>query len=158
MQTCPRCGVLYMPNTLFCEACGAPLHARQESSPLSEAALDQTSGPLRSLLLEITQSGRVIETRVTPEPIVVGRVDQHGGSAPALDLTEDGGLDHGVSRRHARLLLKGVDLLIEDLHSANGTWVNDVRLAANQPYPLKHGDLIRLGRLRMRINLLAGQA
>ena len=120
--------------------------------------MEPESGPLRSVLLEITRSGRIIETQLTPNPIILGRRDAEGGSEPTLDLTEDdGGLEHGVSRRHARLLLKGADLLIEDLHSANGTWVNDARLSANQPYPLKHGDLIRLGRMRMRVNLLAGR-
>ena len=75
---------------------------------------------------------------------------------PALDLTDDGALDKGVSRRHARLLLKGNQLLIEDLGSANGTRVNDVTLAPNQPFPLQHGDFIRLGRLRLHVNLLTG--
>jgi hypothetical protein len=158
MQTCPRCSAHYLPNTLFCESCGAPLHARQDSTPLTGQSMDRESGPLRSVSLEITDSGRVIEAQLTPAPIVLGRADAHGESELSLDLTADGGLENGVSRRHARLLLKGADLLIEDLHSANGTWVNDARLSANQPFPLKHGDLIRLGRLRLRVNLLAGYA
>ena len=158
MQACPRCGAPYLPNTLFCEACGASLHARQESAPLPEAHQAPESGPLHSALLEIAHSGRVIELELTRSPIILGRRDAKGSTEPLLDLTEDDGLEKGVSRRHARLLLKGADLLIEDLHSANGTWVNDVRLSSNQPFPLRHGDLIRLGRLRMRINLLAERA
>jgi len=74
-----------------------------------------------------------------------------------LDLSEDGGVDCGVSRRHARLLLQDEQLLLEDLNSANGTWVNEVRLQPNQPIPVHHGDLISLGRLSIRVNLLAGR-
>lgn len=51
--------------------------------------------------------------------------------------------DDGVSRRHARILTRGKDVLLEDLQSANGTQVNDVPLAA--PRALRDGDKIRVG-------------
>ena len=158
MHTCARCGAPYMTNTLFCESCGAPLHVRHESAHLSERFPEPGSGPLRSALLEMSTTGRVIELQLTHEEIVLGRAATRLIKEPAIDLTEDGALEKGVSRRHARLLLQGADLLVEDLNSSNGTWVNDVRLRANQPFPVKHGDHIRLGRLRMRINLLAGRS
>ncbi|HUN22978.1 MAG TPA: FHA domain-containing protein [Anaerolineales bacterium] len=50
----------------------------------------------------------------------------------------------GVSRRHARLsLLPNGTIQIEDLGSANGTYVNGVRLQA--PLALKDRDLVALG-------------
>ena len=50
----------------------------------------------------------------------------------------------GVSRRHARITLRGGRATLEDLGSKNGTWVNEERLGA--PRRLREGDVIRLGR------------
>lgn len=49
----------------------------------------------------------------------------------------------GVSRRHARILASVEGLLVEDLGSKNGTWVNGVRLEA--PRALADGDQLRIG-------------
>lgn len=47
-----------------------------------------------------------------------------------------------VSRRHARLTLEGPSLLLEDLKSANGTFVNDTRIERTN---LRPGDVVRFG-------------
>lgn len=47
-----------------------------------------------------------------------------------------------VSRRHARLTVRGALLHVEDLNSANGTWVNNGRISEAD---LKPGDVIRFG-------------
>jgi len=49
----------------------------------------------------------------------------------------------GVSRHHARILIRGGDATVEDLGSKNGTYVRDRRVAT--PLPLCDGDQIRLG-------------
>jgi signal transduction histidine kinase len=49
-----------------------------------------------------------------------------------------------VSRRHARVGFAGYGWELEDLHSANGTLVNGVRVTS--PMPLHPGDRIQLGR------------
>jgi len=157
MRTCPQCNAIYLPNTIFCESCGAALHTMNGTAEIPQSAPGPGSGPLRSVVFEITGSGRSAEVQLTGDSIILGRHDKRTSMMPALDLTDDGALDKGVSRRHARLLLKGNQLLIEDLDSANGTWVNDVTIAPNQPFPLQHGDFIRLGRLRLHVNLLTGR-
>lgn len=48
-----------------------------------------------------------------------------------------------ASRQHCALRLDGDALLVTDLASANGTWVNGERVA--EPRPLGHGDLVRVG-------------
>ena len=48
-----------------------------------------------------------------------------------------------VSRRHARVMVRGDGITIEDLGSKNGTFVADV--AVTQPHPLAAGDRLRLG-------------
>ncbi len=51
--------------------------------------------------------------------------------------------DYTVSRRHAEIRVSGDNWVLEDLKSANGTYVNDNRLAS--AVPLQHGDHIRIG-------------
>jgi predicted component of type VI protein secretion system len=51
--------------------------------------------------------------------------------------------DPMVSRHHARFSLQGDSYVLEDLGSANGTWVNNIRLAS--PVVLRPGDVIGLG-------------
>ncbi len=57
-------------------------------------------------------------------------------------------LDRRISRRHARLFQRGGYWYIEDLGSANGTFVNDRRV--HQPVQLRPGDRIRVGRTWLR--------
>lgn len=52
--------------------------------------------------------------------------------------------DLSVSRRHARIRLVPGGCVIEDIGSANGTWVNGVRLSSAQP--LFEKDVIRIGK------------
>ena len=52
-------------------------------------------------------------------------------------------LDPGISRHHCKIVRKPDGWEVEDLGSANGTWVNDVQVT-NQM--LKDGDTLRLGK------------
>jgi len=47
-----------------------------------------------------------------------------------------------VSRRHARITLSGTSYVLEDLKSANGTYVNNTRV---DRVKLKPGDVVRFG-------------
>ena len=50
-----------------------------------------------------------------------------------------------VSRRHTRLVRTGGGgVVVEDLGSTNGTFVNDLRLEHGVPHPLRPGDLLNL--------------
>jgi diguanylate cyclase (GGDEF)-like protein len=50
--------------------------------------------------------------------------------------------DDGVSRKHARIILVREEVIIEDLGSANGTFVNGEPILSHS---LKDGDKVRLG-------------
>ena len=56
-----------------------------------------------------------------------------------------------VSRRHARLSIAGSDVVVTDLNSRNGTFLNGTRLSAHRPYQIRDGDEIRLGQMVMRV-------
>ena len=64
--------------------------------------------------------------------------------------------DRQVSRFHARLTPTREGVMLEDLGSKNGTYVRGERLSSAAP--LLDGDEIRLGRVRMTFNVLAGTA
>ena len=58
----------------------------------------------------------------------------------------------GVSRIHARLLMKDGSLFVSDLQSRNGTWINGQRLPSGQPHELRAGDVLNLGRTRFIVD------
>lgn len=73
---------------------------------------------------------------LSSKPLVLGKDPQKAHLVISNDL---------ISRTHCRLYLRNGQVYIEDLHSRNGTWINDEqRLRAAQPTVLKSGDLISL--------------
>ena len=57
------------------------------------------------------------------------------------------------SRQHAVITFDRGNVLVEDLNSLNGTWVNGSRIHAGQYHPLKHGDVIQVGTVQMKLQL-----
>jgi len=81
--------------------------------------------------------------------IVIGREDPVSNVFPEIDLTDHGGDEGGVSRRHSRIFIQGTQVFIEDLNSTNYTYVNQQRLTPGQPHPLNSGDEVRFGRVKL---------
>jgi hypothetical protein len=71
----------------------------------------------------------------TSRPILLGRTDAADIHIP----------DDSVSKKHCLFEAQAGGMTITDLGSTNGTAVNDVDLAPNQPQPLTGGDTIRTG-------------
>lgn len=67
------------------------------------------------------------------------------GRAPRADFVVDAPL---VSRLHCRLTLQADGLLVEDLASTNGTFVNGSRVAKGV---LANGDTLRVGRMEFSV-------
>jgi pSer/pThr/pTyr-binding forkhead associated (FHA) protein len=83
----------------------------------------------------------------------MGRVDPTANVFPEIDLTEDDGLDKGVSRCHARILKQENKVFIEDLGSINGTFINGKKLVSHLPEALSNGDILHLGKLPLEVNI-----
>lgn len=120
----------------------APLPQVQPAAPLPEATRRSPpapSGPTLTLaFMNGPRRGETVPLVMAPD-VVVGR-------AAACTLTLAG--DDEVSGRHARFFIQSRRLLLEDLGSTNGTWLNGVRLVA--PSPLSPGDVMQCGQTELR--------
>jgi pSer/pThr/pTyr-binding forkhead associated (FHA) protein len=105
-----------------------------------------------TLTITVVASGRQLPLTGSNE-FVLGRLDATRGVFPDVDLTPDGGLEGGVSRRHARIQRQRTQFFIEDLGSANGTFLNGQRLTPYLPHPLHDGDELQIGRIRLQIGI-----
>jgi pSer/pThr/pTyr-binding forkhead associated (FHA) protein len=106
----------------------------------------------RSIALIVINSGRRIALDAGDD-LLVGRKDNQRGIYPDVDLGLDGGYDAGVSRRHAIIATQSGGFTLEDLASANGTFVNGQRLGPQAPVPIAHGDELKFGTLILRFEI-----
>lgn len=84
----------------------------------------------------------------------IGRWDADGGIFPDVDLDADDP-EAKVSRRHARIMRRDGQYLIEDLGSTNGTFINrGRRLLPGDRQPLRDGDEIIVGKTFLRFHIL----
>jgi hypothetical protein len=61
-------------------------------------------------------------------------------------------IDHdSISRNHARFTLERGALMLEDLDSMNGTWVDGNRLEANEPVALQPNGIVEIGKVALRV-------
>jgi len=54
-----------------------------------------------------------------------------------------------VSSHHCEVLLRGKDVVVKDLNSTNGTYINGERVTAEAT--LRPGQILRLGQIEMRL-------
>ncbi|MBN2123731.1 MAG: FHA domain-containing protein [Deltaproteobacteria bacterium] len=71
------------------------------------------------------------------------------GRAPENDIQIQ---DHSISRNHARVLRKGDQFLVEDLHSQNGTWIDGNPVAPGTAAPLQENHPFALGNVMVTLN------
>lgn len=106
----------------------------------------------------------VIELRVigTPdiirvpvgERIMLGRGDANQAIQPEIDLGAFDGQSKGVSRKHARMIMRDNRLVIEDIGSSNGTYVNGQHIGVLNPARVRDGDHIKLGSLSLQVHFV----
>jgi pSer/pThr/pTyr-binding forkhead associated (FHA) protein len=113
-----------------------------------------TPSGARPMTLIVEKLNFEIEVPRDRPSVLIGREDPENDVYPDIDTTSFGGADEGVSRTHARIILKGNQYFVEDLDSINSTYVNKIRITAHQLLPLNDDDILCLGRLNFRIKLL----
>jgi hypothetical protein len=175
--TCPHCGAPASSLALFCETCGYDFTTGSLPDPAPVAAPVPVPAPDPAPSLPTPapdgQEAWVAEIWVDPDwyaaqqpedpmpsaglpglvplrerSVLVGRPSASRNIHPAVDC----GTDSGVSRRHCQLNTDGQRWWVEDLQSANGTYVS----RAGDPLPttpippgqrreIEDGDRLYLG-------------
>lgn len=165
MIICPNCQTPQLEGSIFCSECGATViasHAQQVAMqrPLAGSVAAPNPGaehlpvaPAAPLAFVVSNSGRRIEVHNTDAPVLIGRRDDARGIYPGVDLGAEGGYEAGVSRKHATIVFRQDTCYVEDLGSANGTFINGRQIAPQTPVPVAHGDELRCGMLVLRIEL-----
>ena len=91
----------------------------------------------RLVILSEGFTGKAHELAV--EKTTIGRVDDNTFSIP----------EGSVSSHHAEIPLRGMDVVVRDLNSTNGTFINGNQVSGEAP--LKPGQILRLGTIELRL-------
>ncbi len=164
---CSNCGTPYKINDAVCDKCGhvlfdtrvntvslqvdpSLLRLRHNRAVKAAEGEQDSARPEKAVSLLIRgMAERFIFEEGTE--IILGRTDLLSSDPGHFDLTRYGGHDRGVSRSHAVLRFNQDQLMLTDLNSSNGTFINAQKLKPNEPRALKHGDEIMLGSLSVVI-------
>jgi hypothetical protein len=164
---CPNCKSINVSGTVFCSECGAQLLYSEvlvtqsiTTAQVREAFAKQPTNPLTSPQVEVTtwaslhllDTGQMLPLMDRNE-FTLGRVSDGQPIMPDIDLSAYQAYASGVSRLHAILKRIGSRVVIMDLGSANGTYLNGRRLDPNLEQSINHGDIIALGKLKIQILL-----
>ena len=169
MITCENCHHEELSGALFCSECGAQLVVMEKSSTPSfgnsqsqslenagiGAKLDPNNGQFAdgteaAISLFMIDKGQIVPL-VGGTEFSVGRADEGQPILPDLDLSAFEAYSSGVSRLHASLKIINQQLFITDLGSSNGTRVNGQKIQPHHDFPVNHGDIVALGKLRFQV-------
>src|SRR5664279_5090314 len=88
------------------------------------------------VVLSAGMTGRTQELKV--DKTTIGRVEDN-----IFQIAEP-----SVSSHHCEVLLRGKDVVVKDLNSTNGTFINGERVTERA---IKPGQILRLGQIEMRL-------
>jgi len=158
-----------MAGTMFCSECGAQLVGKDSlitqsiaTGEIQEKVQDTAThipSPPRSYQpagvdawgsLHLLDTGQVLPLTGRSE-FTLGRVSEGQPIMPDIDLSPYQAYASGVSRLHAVVKRDGPRVVLMDLGSANGTYINGKRLTTNIEQVLNHGDIVALGKLKIQV-------
>lgn len=168
-QTCPNCGAIVEADAEFCGQCGyglrslldpgnaqtemgvpaVPLPAPTPEPPAAAPPVSPGPSPSETRLqtsqarLFHVQSNTTIELPIGVSVVHLGKPNDR--VPPDIDVSGLADSDI-VSRVHANLRLEGDAYYIEDVGSANGTYINSFLLPVGDRHRLRSGDRIALGK------------
>ena len=88
------------------------------------------------VLLSAGMTGRTHELKV--DKTTIGRVEDN-----TFQISEP-----SVSSHHCEVLLRGSDVVVRDLNSTNGTYINGEKVTEKV---IKPGQILKLGQIEMRL-------
>jgi hypothetical protein len=145
---CPECGFHQSEAHKYCERCGALL--------IVEGATGETTGPFVIDAEELAEStwgappieGPALAVRsgggLEGELFALDGEEVSIGRSPSSDIFLD---DVTVSREHAVVLRRSEGVVLRDLGSLNGTYVNRRRIESEER--LEDGDEVQVGKFRL---------
>lgn len=152
---CPNCQHENAKGAQQCEECGSSLvitvpvpPSAPEKNALVKAEIKPDEAPAlppNTVTLLIAGQAEPVIIPIQPE-IFFGR-SAPGEPQPTVDLSKYNGHMLGVSRNHAKMVATASGFTLEDLGSANGTWLNENRLTQGTPRQVNGGDQIRFGHM-----------
>jgi hypothetical protein len=164
---CPKCNHQNRPGTLNCQQCntllvGVSITTTRTLGVPPELAPAQPAGTTRvgsdrfettmTLVLQIPGAARPITIKPSEVPeVMFGRLDATAQIYPQVDLTPYAAFQLGISRKHACIRLKEQQLFLHDFKSANGTYLNGLRVTEDTPQLLRNGDEIKLGQMTIQV-------
>jgi hypothetical protein len=158
-QPCPECKFENLPKQTVCLMCKAPLPPREEPTEIGQptraipraevpALPEEVVAPSSSLSTTDVDLSQVIGwlscEPLAPLPLVPGSAITIGRS-PDCDLVLR---SKAISRKHALVKGMGQDMQLEDLGSANGTFLNGKRTPRAN---LVSGDVITIGSYEIQV-------
>lgn len=165
MIICSNCQHQNVSGAMFCAECGAQLDGVEtlvtqaitdeqieeelkKKSPRPEPVVSGDSW----LSLHLMDSGKILPLASRNE-FTLGRLSEGQPIMPDIDLTPYQAYASGVSRLHAVVKREGNRVVVMDLGSSNGTYLNGRRLNPHVEEPLSHGDIVAVGKLKIQILL-----
>lgn len=158
---CPHCHHHNRAGVLVCEKCFRRMVERKDSTTKLVQLSDshQTTGSFGNIddneidnLVRLRIANAPMSIKIDPhKQTILGRANPQRPRQPDVDLSAFKALERGVSSIHAMIDTHNGDIVIADLGSSNGTFVNGKRLAPHDMQVLHNGDEIRMGNLFARI-------
>ena len=145
---CNQCGHGNPPGSNFCSSCGAPL-ARLRDDPTTVTFIPEAGEGYDEVSVEFGDMPDGMGVLVVKRGPQVGsrfsldRPLTSAGRHPESDIFLD---DITVSRRHAEVRNDGHRLVVADVGSLNGTYLNRERIEAAG---LAGGDEVQIGKYRL---------
>jgi hypothetical protein len=164
LQLCLYCQSECSVNDLYCTSCGYILPGGMDDETNTQYVVksrDRTADlqwgtaffhQYARLYLRVeakNHSEHVLQIPLQQGCAVIGRKAENADVD--VDLTHLDALEMGISRRHAQIIRTGDRIELVDLGSANGTYLNRVRLAPNEAHILRNRAVIQLGQLILRV-------
>jgi hypothetical protein len=172
MILCPNCQHHEIAGALFCSECGAQLVFTERlstqafirsphsdvlpSAPLTPQSQPASAPPTPSAAIDALVSLHMVDNgQILPlagrSEFTLGRVAEGQPILPDVDLSPYEAYAQGVSRLHAALKIINQRVVVMDLGSSNGTRVNGQKIMPNVDYPVNHGDMLALGKLKIQV-------
>lgn len=165
MIICPNCHHKNVTGAMICTECGAQL-VGMDTLVIQTITDEQIAEELRKkaprpdpatqvdswISLHLIDSGKILPVTSKNE-FSLGRLSEGQPIMPDIDLTPYEAYASGVSRLHVVVKRAGNKVMVMDLGSSNGTYINGRRINPHIDETLNHGDILALGKLQIQILL-----